>query len=309
MLVFVNGQQILNSDWVDEGGGQIGGTTSGDYVVDTTFSGGFVGVRGEDVDFDNMMVRHNGMMIRDTDLFLGPGATITVAVGGTFDAKNGTANSTRAALIDAGGTITEEDFEWLDAIFDETIVGFVTINCADIEIDRDIEILPGGQLTVIGSILRHAEAGKKFRILTDNSTVDPPIVVKSSRFYDVITRIRTLNPVGETYELNEEFEFILDGPEPQHPFDFISQPIWGRQSNKNTGRGHGDLETTIRFFSHDDMCLFGKMQKWMDDEVLLEIIYPRGVMHKCKLIDLFPGRSSNANIRLVEFVATFREFS
>ena len=72
--------------------------------------------------------------------------------------------------------------------------------------------------------------------------------------------------------------------------------------------GHGDLEVTLNFKTHDDNCLYGKLREWQDDETLLDVIWPRGHIHKCKVVDLSGGIIDTA-LTLFNFSVTIREFN
>jgi hypothetical protein len=296
--VFIDDILVENSDWVTESG-----ASSNDYLVDTSFATGLLGLISEGSKvLDNLSVHHLGLFIRDANLTLDTGAQITVQPGGLVDMMDVVVNVSQTLLVNLGGTVILNNVTWADTDFDESIDGVVTLECARVQVTEDVILSPAGQLNMIGCIMEFSPLSDfAFRIITDASLVEPPIDLVATRLFGVIPRLRALDGSDAPYELDQSFEVILSGPEDIHPIDFSSNPVHGLDSHRNTTTGHGDREVTIAFFTNDDMCLFGKFCKYRDNETPIEFIYARGVLHDVRVINVNPLFVPNENIRQVRF--------
>lgn len=298
--VFMNGG--INLTWVTAAAS----TTS---TVDTTFTQGKIGYIANSAEIDDVLVKQFGLFLRDTDLVVDAGATINVTTG-EFTYKRGNVNATRAIVTSGSGSFTEEDVTWLDDSFDESITGTVSAICAKIEVESDIILEALGKLVAQGAVFVSSDTANYWTIQTELSTVEPPLDIKSCLFKNLNPRFRPHSaPDGAPYEVDQTKEFIFDSPEPTHSPDIISHPVWGRARHRNTIRGFNDEEVTLSFRvkTIDGNCLYGKLRKWMDDEALLEVIWPRGYIWKCKVVDL-AGGGITRGMNLIEFSAALKEF-
>jgi hypothetical protein len=311
--VFINGSQITGGGpGVDQWD-----TSATNAVVDITHDKGLIGYISEGVQIDNMLAKHQGFFLRDAILEFAASTELTITTGGgcaahlpngVFDAQDVTVNATRAVLVEDGGLIIENNVTWLDDSFDPNIDGIVVVTCANLTVTGDIIVGPAGQLNIRGSTIRHATEGQTFRILTETSNQVPPVKSVKVRMIGIIPRIRPVDGTGAPYELDPTFEVINDGPEPEHPLTVISQEVYGRQSNRNVVKTHGDRTFTLSFTTIGDMCLYGTLQQHMDDETQLEVAYQNGITWGVKCVELTPGRQRPSNPDIVEFFATFQEF-
>lgn len=304
--VWVNGTIIEDNV---AGGWATGAGAGNDYSAsDTTFSAGLTGIIGKGAEVDDMEVYHFGLFVFGANLTLSSGTDVTIDSDGWVRLESTVVNSTRASFpIVSGGTLIEENVTWADDSFDPNVSGIVNLKCARIAVSGDIIILPGGQLTLTGSVIEPVTDDIEWTIITEQATVTPAIIVKGCRFYGITPRIRTM-ALGEVYELDGRYELLLDSREPDHPMNIISTEVYGRQANRNVVKSFGDQEVTLHFLTHDDMCLFGQTRKWFDDEEQLEVVWPNGVLPDVKIIDHFARGTREDNIRIVEWDVTFREF-
>ncbi len=299
--VFVNGVQVKVSDWNNE--------SFNDFVTDTTFPIGMVGLVSQDTRLDNMLLKSTGFFLRDVELTLGIDVDIKVPTGSTLNWDNVTVNASQAVLVDLGGTITLGSVIWQQgADFDESVTGAVTLKCTKQTVTGDIVLDPTGQLSLSGVRLAQLVPGTRWRILTDNSLIQPPIIAKAVRLPGITVRIRAIDGSDSPYELDPVREVILQGLDPIHPVNFHVNRIIGRQRSRPVIDGHDDQQVTIRFLTIADMCLHGKLHEYMDKETQLEITYSHGILWGVKITRIQPGRSITTNIDLVEFIVDFREF-
>jgi hypothetical protein len=306
ITVYLNGLLVKAADWAN---------SSNDYSdADTTFTTGRIGYIGSSSAIDNVEVAHRGLYLWDTDLVLGSGVTITQTAANQAKFTRGVCNSTRAAFDEGGFEYTEEDWEWLDSSFDEYIDGIVNILCPkpNIEINSDITFGPSGQIYFRGAILESADPTEFWTIRTEGSTVEPPMIVHDSIFKHLNIRFRPHDAEnGGAVEIDQSDlvnpQFLIDGPGFDKPVNVIIHDAYGRQFSRNTIKSHRSAAVTLKFRSVDNMCLYGRLQEWMRNEALLEVIWPRGYLWKCKIVDLAQTAISPAmnditfQVRLMEF--------
>jgi hypothetical protein len=330
--VTVGGFVVENGDWVDDGGGSVGGASgTEDYVVDLTFSDGSVALLGDSAVLDDLIVRTWGFCVQNANLTLAALVTITILSGGVMKLKNVVVNATRSAFVLlSGGTFVEDNVTYSDESFDPNINGIMNFKCANLRTPGDIILGHGGQLNMEQVTIRHETAGQKFRIISKNSLVVPSInAFNGVRFYDLITTIREMNPLGITYELDDTFpsgpfvpgddatdplihrgELVQRAKAPSHPKHFSSTPIQGRQANRNVAQGFGDRTLELGFTSHDNMCLFGQLSIWRDNETQLEVVSTRGILQEIQITFLEDDvvEADEQNILIADFDVEFREF-
>jgi len=302
--VSLNGATVLAADWVT--------SASNFSAVDTTYTKGKMAIYSDaaNQDLDNLIVKHHGFFLRDVNLTLGASITLTVVAGGTYDYKDGTVNAVRtAAFFNTGGAETESNVTWIgDIDFDEIITGLITVECNELEIDKDIVIQTSGKLVATGTRFVPDAVTTFWTIKTETSTQDPPMEILSCFFVNLNTRFRKIgNPGGgEVYEIDQTQEFLLDAFEPIHIPHLISHAVQGRASHRNIIQGFTDKETTLEFATRDN-CLYGFLNQAMNDEQTLEVVFPRGYIHKCRIIDLIPGEVSEG-MNIVQFAVRLKEW-
>jgi len=310
--VYIDGTQVIGTDWT---------TSSSASLSDSAFDEGILGLVAEAAAaaaiIDNLLDLHGGLFLRDTNLILNTGVTITVESSGIFDLADVTVNASESVLnVLSGGTNKQNNVTWLGGSdFDESVDGPVTVFCpGTIEVTTDIIFGGSGSLDITGAIFKHATKGSTFKINTSGSTVQPPIVVRTSRFPDVVTTIRPLDSSGPTYELNPiappdgPGEIIEVSGEPTKELNYVSNPTWGRPRHRNIPKNLTDDRVTVRFFSYDDMCLYGKCRYWMEEETQLELISPQAVLWGVKIVDVKPARQNPANLGMISWLVDFVEF-
>ncbi len=281
--------------------------TSGSLTtVDTTFSVGNYGFSGRGWAWNNYTISHFGFFQRDVDVILCPADFITLESDGKYNFVNGSVNASRSQFINNGGLFNEVNVTFTEDVFDQSVNSPISLNCVNTQVTGDVVFGNLGLLSAFGSIFEH-KTNDFWTFKTENSSFDPPMTIKSCHFRNLNTRFRPLEGADAPYEIDQAFEIVIDAPEPDHPVNVISHEVWGRQSNRNIVKSHSDHEVTITFTTFDDNCLYGFLRKWQDEEILLEVVWPRGYIHKCKIIDT-TGGPVNPGMTVLEFSVTLQEF-
>ena len=282
---------IESTGWVTE--------TTNDYVTDAQFDVGNVGLISEDIILDNLKVLHDGFYIREADLTLATGVTITVQSGGVFDTNEVTVNASQSVLnVLAGGTNNQVETTWLDENFDENVLGPQTLECGDtLEVTGDIVWGVAGEADWTGVTIQRTPETSTFRIITDAALTALPITARGISLPNVQPSIRPLDGSEGRYDLDptkpSPSELVMPSADPVHRREVLENPVWGFDRARVTPWTMDSKRFTLRFFSKRDKCLWGKCEKWKDNATPLEVIYYRGIVWGVIITDVRAVRLRN----------------
>ena len=293
------GTQIVS--WVTAG--------ATDTVTDSTYSNGGIGFSGSDVFFDSYLVEHECLFYRDLDLCVSAGTTILVQNGGCFNYKRGTVNASRTIVTDEVGSVfTDIDVTWADTVYNPIVDNVQVMACTKITTTGDIVLGINGQLNWDGVQVKHVDPTQLFRIITKNSNQDPPFAFRGVELLNLKTSIRPISTIEPAYVLDPTFEFITRSSFHEKDIRIIENRVFGRLANRSFVHGHGNYEIDIQFTVEDDLCLLGTMERWKQEELLLELISPGAQIYECKIKEVDTAAIDPSNPFLIRFIVTFVEF-
>jgi len=305
--VQINGVTVTAANW---------SVSSNNFTdADTTFTTGLLGYLGNGISIDNVTIEHFGFCISgfsgdSTDLILLTGVTITATSSGVVKWENVDMNAPESALIQLGGSVvTLINVTFTEFDFDESVDSVVTVECPpdDLIITTNIVIGVAGQLNLTGVQIKH-DSEVPWTIDASQSAVVPPFDFKGVSLIGLKTSFRPIDLSDPVHVIDPKFEFLEQAAKPQKDFNVIRNDVFGLLHEIPFGRNHGDYTMELQFAVEDDECLYGKLEKWKQDERLIEVISPVGGFPFGKVVALEPFNQDPSNPFLHRYSVTIEEW-
>jgi hypothetical protein len=282
------------------GGWSTGGAL--DFIVDSTYTVGRAGFTGSGgVELVDYTVKHHGFFLRDVDLLLDTGVTITLGANNLWDFERGTVNATLASFIDAGFTFNEVDVTWEGGGFvdNTTILSTRTWRCSNFTLSSDIIMGVNGSLAIIGSEVKSVDPKDWYTIKTEGSIIFPPLQMSGAVLLNLNPRFRPLNPADGSPLLVDHDKrntgpsrtvLLPDTPEEDRELLIIKNQPYGRKYARSVVKGQTSGRVTLHFLEYHAHCVLGTFQEFKKNEVLFEAIWNTGYMPKARVKNIAVGR-------------------